>query len=701
MAEDSVRSAEELQAIEEGESRWKLALDAAGHGVWDWNIVTGAAVLSKRLKEMYGFTEEEVENHANSWFSRLHPDDTPRMQQQLSLYLDGTIPAYEVEVRVHCKDGSWKWILTRGMVVAREADGRPRRMIGTNTDISEIKRKEEDLKIAGLVYQAIGEAILVADRDQTIIAVNPSFTAMTGYGEADLIGRPVFELAVHDNDHFVCNMLQMLAKTGRWQGEMRMRDRSGAVQTRWLMLNTIYDADGTVLRRVCLFSQVTDQKRAEATIWRQANFDPLTALPNRRLFHDRLASELARAAHTQSGVALLFIDLDQFKEVNDTLGHQAGDRLLERAARRIERCVPQGAAVARLGGDEFTVILPAVTGREPAEHTAQRILAAIGEAFDLDDEMLYLTASIGITHFPEEGADVDTLLKNADQAMYAAKRAGRNGFRHFTASLQENAQSRQALLRDLRTALEQDQLRVHFQPVVEPRSGLVVKAEALLRWQHPVRGMVSPMTFIPLAEESGLIDGIGDWVFRQAAQWAKRWNTRYPGGFQVSVNVSPVQFQANARRCAHWNAWLREERIPQHSVVIEITEGLLLHADPGVTERLLSLRENGIEVAIDDFGTGYSSLAYLKKFNIDFLKIDQSFVRNLATDASDMALSEAIVVMAHKLGLRVIAEGVETEQQQRCLLEAGCDYVQGYLYSRPVPPAEFEALADRLNGIGM
>jgi EAL domain-containing protein (putative c-di-GMP-specific phosphodiesterase class I) len=283
--------------------------------------------------------------------------------------------------------------------------------------------------------------------------------------------------------------------------------------------------------------------------------------------------------------------------------------------------------------------------------------------------------------------------------MYAAKRAGRNAYRHFTAALQTTAQNRQALLRDMREAIELDQFRVHFQPVVELATGKVIKAEALIRWEHPVRGMVSPGEFIPLAEEAGMIDYLGDWIFRHACSWARRWNKRYQEGFQVSVNVSPLQFQGNARYCEHWPAFMRSERIPERSVVVEITEGLLLHADPSVTDRLRALRDGGIEVAIDDFGTGYSSLSYLKKFNIDFLKIDQSFVRNLATDESDKALSEAIIVMAHRLGLKVIAEGVETEEQKHHLLSAGCDYVQGYLYSRPVPAEQFEALVERLNGI--
>ena len=438
---------------------------------------------------------------------------------------------------------------------------------------------------------------------------------------------------------------------------------------------------------------ITRQKESEELIWNQANFDTLTGLPNRHMFHDRLAQDIKKAHRVGLKTALLFIDLDKFKEVNDTLGHSMGDILLKEAARRIGECVRETDTVARLGGDEFTVILAELDDTGSVERVAEKILQSLAEPFHLGDEIAYVSASIGITLHPNDATEAEDLLKNADQAMYAAKNGGRNRFSYFTPSMQQAAHARLRLTNELRGALAANQFRIYYQPIVDMATGRINKAEALIRWQHPARGMVSPAQFIPLAEENGLIVEIGDWVFREAARQLKLWRTLYNTGFQISVNVSPVQLgNTIGSSYQSWFSYLQELGLPGQSMVIEITEGLLLGADSDITGKLLEFRDAGIQAAIDDFGTGYSSLSYLKKFDIDYLKIDRSFVHDLVTDPDDMALSEAIIVMAHKLGLKVIAEGVETEAQRKLLTEACCDYAQGYLFSRPVPAEEFEEL---------
>ena len=438
---------------------------------------------------------------------------------------------------------------------------------------------------------------------------------------------------------------------------------------------------------------ITEQKASEELIWNQANFDSLTGLPNRHMFHDRLAQDIKKAHRAGLKTALLFIDLDKFKEVNDTLGHSMGDILLQEAARRISTCVREADTVARLGGDEFTVILTGLEEVGSVDRVAENILQNLAKPFQLDDEIAYVSASIGITLYPDDATETEDMLKNADQAMYVAKNRGRNRFDYFTVSMQQAAQVRLQLTNELRGALESKQFRVYYQPIVELGSGCIIKAEALVRWQHPERGLISPALFIPLAEETGLIVEIGDWVFREAARQIKYWQTQYDPEFQISVNMSPVQF-GNITVCAgdEWPAYLRELDCPGRGLIIEITEGLLLDADSDVARKLLQFRDAGMQTAIDDFGTGYSSLSYLKKFDIDYLKIDQSFVRDLETDPNDLALSEAIIVMAHKLGLKVVAEGVETATQCKILTAAGCDHGQGYLFSRPIPAEEFEAL---------
>ena len=438
---------------------------------------------------------------------------------------------------------------------------------------------------------------------------------------------------------------------------------------------------------------ITRQKESEELIWNQANFDALTGLPNRHMFHDRLDQDIKKASRADLKTALLFIDLDKFKEVNDTLGHSMGDILLKEAARRIGDCVRETDTVARLGGDEFTVILAELDDTVSVERVAENILQSLAKPFHLENEIAYISASIGITLYPNDATGTEDLLKNADQAMYAAKNEGRNRFSYFTPSMQQAAQARLHLTNELRDALAAGQFRVYYQPIVELATCRIVKAEALIRWQHPELGMISPLQFIPLAEETGLIVEIGDWVFRKAARQLKLWRASYSPGLQVSVNVSPVQLgNALGNSYQEWFRYLRDLGLPGQAMVIEITEGLLLDTGVGVTDKLLEFRDAGIQAAIDDFGTGYSSLSYLKKFDIDYLKIDQSFVRNLVTDPEDMALSEAIIVMAHKLGMKVIAEGVETGAQCKLLTDAGCDYAQGYLFSKPAPAEEFESL---------
>ena len=436
---------------------------------------------------------------------------------------------------------------------------------------------------------------------------------------------------------------------------------------------------------------ITERRMAEERLHHLAHYDVLTGLPNRTLFIDRLEQGIKKSNRSGLALTLLYIDLDQFKEVNDTLGHNIGDALLVEAAIRIVACVRETDTVARLGGDEFTVILAELSDTTRIDHVTQSIIKTLTDPFQLGGELIYISASIGVTIYPTDAAGAEDLLKNADQAMYVAKDGGRNRFSYFTNALQEKALARSQLIKDLRGALAAGQFKVYFQPIVELATGGVSKGEALIRWQHPERGMVNPAEFIPLAEEVGLINEIGDWVFRESVHWVKRWNEFCPNGFQVSVNKSPIQFLSEIHH-DDWLEYLQELELPGQCLTVEITEGLLLNAASGVTDKLLRFRDAGIQVSIDDFGTGYSALSYLKKFDIDYLKIDQSFVRNLVTDSSDRALSEAIIVMAHKLGLKVIAEGVETQEQRNLLAAADCDYGQGYLFSRAVPPEEFEAL---------
>jgi diguanylate cyclase (GGDEF)-like protein/PAS domain S-box-containing protein len=551
----------------------------------------------------------------------------------------------------------------------------------------------EALRLAASIYQNTSEAMMITDENNKIVAINPAFTEVTGYREDEVLGKDPRMLASGSHDEeFFQSMWNTLKTTGGWQGEIWNRRKNGDEFVEWLTINTIYDIQGDVYRRVSLFSDITDRKKADALIWRQANYDTLTQLPNRRLFTDRLEQGTKIARREGLHLALLFLDLDRFKEVNDTLGHHVGDELLVDAARRIKSCVRESDTVARLGGDEFTVILNELHDLSCIGSISQKIIDTMAKPFQLRDEQIFISASIGITVYPEDGLLSEELLKNADQAMFAAKQNGRNRINYFTKSMQESAQNRMRLVRDIHQALEEDQFSVHYQPIISLSTGRILKAEALLRWNHPEYGFISPADFIPVAEETGAIQEIGNQVFEEVVKRIKVWRLDYEPEFQININKSPVQFLAGGSVQDNWLEYLQQQNVSPKGVVIEITEGVLLKATSYVCDKLHHLRDAGIQIAIDDFGTGYSSLAYLKRFDIDYLKLDKSFVRNLETDAKDLALSEAIIVMAHKLDIHVVAEGVENKAQRAILKRIGCDYAQGFLIAKPMPADEFELL---------
>ncbi len=526
------------------------------------------------------------------------------------------------------------------------------------------------------------------------IYVNPAFATQFAGGAAALLGKsPSQSPGGIDAEIYEAHVLKVFETGQLDQFELKWPGLNDQLRVSHIRLAPEKNQSGEVMSVLAIGRDITERIEFEDMVWKQANFDLLTGLPNRQMFHDRLDHE-ARVCHRNGqNMVLMLIDLDHFKEVNDTLGHDKGDVLLVEAARRIGSCVRESDTVARLGGDEFTVIL---SGRDAGfdaaaiDRVAEDILKALTEPFRLDDLDTYVSASLGITLYPQDAQDLDTLFKNADQAMYRAKNNGRNRYSYFTADLHEQAQRRMRLISDMRAALAAQQFRVYYQPIVDLTDGQIFKAEALIRWQHPSLGMIEPGQFITVAEDTGLIIPMGDWVFEQALNQVNQWRCKYRPDFQISVNKSPVQIRQADKTSSGWVQHLEQHQFPGNGICIEITEGLLLNTEPGTLKKLREYRAAGIQVAIDDFGTGYSSLTYLKKFNIDYLKIDRVFIAHLETDANDQALCEAIIVMAHKLGLKVIAEGVETDGQRRILQHAGCDYAQGFFYGHPVPPEEFE-----------
>jgi diguanylate cyclase (GGDEF)-like protein len=443
---------------------------------------------------------------------------------------------------------------------------------------------------------------------------------------------------------------------------------------------------------------LAEKKLLKETLWRQANYDSLTELPNRRLFYEVLKWEIEKSRASGTMLAVLYIDLGHLKEVNNILGYQSGDQLLAEAAYRLTGGIRESDAVARLSGDEFSLILPGLASNH-IERVANDLLEALRKPYSLGNETVYLSASIGISICPVDGDDAENLLSFAGHAANLSKEEGGNVYNFYSRTNQEAGRNRLRMTRELYGAWSGKQFRIYFQPVADLETGEVLKAEALLRWHHPERGVIYPSDFIPLAEETGLIHDIGDWVFEESLKFGQRWSELAGRVFKVSVNVSPVQLRKK-ERIEQWIRHFRADGASGQNIIVEITEGGLIDDNPNVDKLLIGFRDAGIEVALDDFGTGYASLSYLKKFHVDYLKIDRSFIRNVTTDSNDLALSEAIIMMAHKLGMKVVAEGIETQGQLSLMQKTGCDYGQGYLFSQAVLPSDFEKLLRQGMGRG-
>jgi diguanylate cyclase (GGDEF)-like protein/PAS domain S-box-containing protein len=564
---------------------------------------------------------------------------------------------------------------------------------GENRFKTESALKESETKLAFHLHNT-PLASISWNEDFICTQWNKSAETMFGYSSKEALGQHGSELIVANSikEEVDTLFLKLMTqnKSSRNTNENITKD-GRTIICEWY--NTpITNIEGMPIGVSSLCEDITERKRSEKLIWKQANYDALTGLANREMLKDRLQQSIKKANRTHKNVALLYLDLDQFKDVNDTLGHHVGDALLVETAKRLTTYVRTIDTVARLGGDEFTIIMGELDSAEAVERVANEILLKLTEPFHFGNETAYISTSIGITLYPQDAKDSPEMLKNADQAMYAAKKMGRNCFQYFTTSMQEDALTRMNLVRDLRSALPNNEFQMYYQAIVELETGNILKAEALLRWHHPTRGIVNPEDFITVAEETSLIIGIGDWVFKEAARQSSLWRKDKYANFQISVNTSPVQYMHTDFNVNDWLQHLQNLGLPGDAVSVEITEGTLMRTESNITRILLLFRDAGIQVSLDDFGTGYSSMSYLKKLDIDYIKIDQLFVLNLEADSDDLALCEAIIVMAHKLGLKVIAEGIETKQQRDLLSAAGCDYGQGHFFSKALPAEEFELL---------
>ncbi|CAG0984654.1 partial putative signaling protein, partial [Rhodocyclaceae bacterium] len=532
--------------------------------------------------------------------------------------------------------------------------------------------------------------ILIADPANRIVSVNSAFARITGYGEDEALGRdPKFLGSGLHDAAFYRSMWQTLAATGYWEGEIWDRRKNGEIYPKWMTISTVHDRqDNHLTHYVAIFSDITERKRAEEHIHHLAHHDPLTSLPNRMTLEARLHQSIAEARRGGRSVAVMFLDLDRFKTINDTLGHHVGDLLLIEVARRLKDAVRASDTVARLGGDEFVVVLPGLETPDVATTLAGAILERLSETYLIEGHELHSTPSIGIALYPQDGEDVTTVMKHADTAMYHAKSKGRNNFQFFSHSMNAAAMERLEIERQLRDALQQGQFLLHYQPRLD-MDGRITGVEALIRWNRPQRGLQSPGVFIPIAEETDLINRIGDWVLATVCRQIRAWLDAGLRPPHVAVNLSARQLRQPSL-LGHVSHVLAATGVPAELLEIEITESMAMENPHKAALLLQEFKAMGIALAIDDFGTGYSSLSYLKRLPLDYLKIDRSFVADITVDPNDLAIAKGTIALAHSLGLKVIAEGVETDGQLELLRAHGCDEVQGYLFARPLPVAELE-----------
>jgi diguanylate cyclase (GGDEF)-like protein/PAS domain S-box-containing protein len=559
-------------------------------------------------------------------------------------------------------------------------------------------RSRKDLHLARKVIEASLDGIIICDAGGRIEFVNPAFSQLTGYPFDEVVGRNpnILKSGRHDAA-FYASMWKTLEQNGFWQGEIWNRRKDGVVYPEWLTINVIRDDTGKVAQYASVFSDITERKRTEERIKNLAYFDVLTGLPNRRLFVDRLQVAVANAHRHGAQLAIMFLDLDLFKRINDTLGHGAGDKVLIETSKRLAHCIREGDTVARMGGDEFVVLLPELIHVEDAAKLAERAIAHVREPFQVDEHELYVTTSIGIAIYPDDGGSAEALIKNADTAMYRAKDLGRNSFQLYTPAMNARSFERLAMEASLRHALGRNEFTLVYQVKVDVGSGWISGVEALVRWRHPELGMVSPAEFIPLAENMGLISEIGTWVLKAACRQCKSWHELGLPPVRIAVNVSALQFREGDVPALVKEA-LAESGLEPRYLELELTESVLMQRVDEVAQVLKELRALGVHVSIDDFGTGYSSLSYLKRMPIDALKIDQSFVRDIGRDdvgSEGAEIVATIINLAHNLKLRAVAEGVETAEQAAFLRARGCDEIQGFLISRPVSAEDLVSLFDR------
>ena len=705
VAKDITEQVEASQSLRDSEQRYRMLAESISDVIFSTDQTLKPNYVSPSVNAVLGYTSDWILQ--NGWNSIIaNPQQLAGLYALLHRVRRGlgkpeSLAALRSEVTTQLflfdclrADGRKIPVELRLVLVWDEA-GAFEGILGVGRDISQQRRAEKDLRMAATVFEHSTSAILITDPAGYIVQANDAFSRVSGYAVAQVLDQLPMMLTVEDQQEaHMGYILKQLHQRGSWEGELWLKRRDGEHYPAWVGITAVFDDEGDLASYVCFFSDISERKASEQRIHRLAYYDALTHLPNRTLFQDRLHTALQHAERQHAWVVLMFLDLDRFKPINDSLGHAAGDRMLKEMATRLLACVADDDTVARMGGDEFTLLLqPGATQQAAltrAIHVAEQILASLVKPFVLEGREFFVTASIGIALSPQDGSELSQLMKNADTAMYHAKERGKNNFQFYQADMNASALERLELESDLRHALEQEEFTLYYQPQFSGDGKRLTGAEALLRWRHPRRGLVPPGDFIPVLEELGLVVEVGEWVLKEACQQLREWHKAKVRVPKVSVNISARQFSDGQLGMRIANI-LQETGLPPACLELELTESILMREVSEAMQILDGLKRLGLSIAVDDFGTGYSSLNYLKQFPIDVLKIDRTFVDGLPSGEQDAQIARAIIAMAHSLNLAVIAEGVETHEQLEFLREHGCDEVQGYLFGRPMPASRFEA----------
>jgi diguanylate cyclase (GGDEF)-like protein/PAS domain S-box-containing protein len=682
------RDMNRLKALRERDERLQLVHTAAVIGVWELDLQTHQTVWSEESEALFGLTPGSFGGSQEAWLALIHPDDRASAQAAMEAWFAAPGP-FSIEYRILHPSAEERWLLSQGNTTF-DHKSQPLRLLGINIDITQRKRSEQHLRQASAVYESSRDGIIITDPQANIVSINPAASQICGYSEMELIGRnPSMLKSGRHSRKFFQQMWSAIVKAGGWSGEIWNRRRDGSVYPEWLRISTVHDTQGRVINYAGVFSDLTHLKRSEAELEHLATHDPLTGLPNRRLLNTRLLFAIKQAQRHDYGLALLLVDLDRFKDINDSFGLNTGDRVLQEMARRVVDCVGDENTVARHSGDELQVLIEEIREPRQAAKIAVQILDALRAPYETDDNHFFLTASIGISLYPDNGDTPELLIRNADTAVHRAKEQGSNQSEFYSESLSRSALERLSMETGLRMALTHHELELHYQPQLLLASDQLAGVEALVRWRHPERGLIPPDIFIPLAEQSGLIQEIGEWVLDDACRQMAVWRDAGLQIPRVAVNLSAHQLGRSDLIQAVTETLAKYALAPS-MLELELTETAIMRNPEKAHQTLEALADLGIALAVDDFGTGYSSLAYLQRLRLHRLKIDKTFVHDLPHNQNNTAICRAIIAMADSLGMVTVAEGVEEASQHDFLQASSCLIGQGWLFAKAMPAAELE-----------